>query len=114
MRQQNSRNTRYKATSRETLELFSTLCYPVNPMATNVEVTKNPNENPLSLLRRFTRRVQGSGILPRVRGERYHTRTLSHYKVKMKTLEKIERKNEIAELIKQGKMAPASERTRGR
>lgn len=79
-------------------------------MATNVEVSRNPNENPMSLLRRFTRRVQGSGVLPRVRGERYHSRTLSHYKTKMKTLEKIARREEIALLIKQGKMAPTPER----
>ncbi|MEN9621742.1 MAG: hypothetical protein RLZZ67_176, partial [Candidatus Parcubacteria bacterium] len=29
-------------------------------MATNVEVTRNGTENPLGLLRRFTKRVQGS------------------------------------------------------
>jgi len=79
-------------------------------MATNVEVSRNPNENPMSLLRRFTRRVQGSGVLPRIRKERYHARTLSHYKTKMKTLSKISRREEVAELIKQGKMAPTPER----
>ncbi len=70
----------------------------------NVEVTKNSNENPVSLIRRFTKRVQGSGILPRVRSLRYNQRVLSHYKTKMKTLESIEYKKNIQELIKLGKM----------
>jgi len=83
-------------------------------MTTNVEVTRNGTENPLGLLRRFTKRVQGSGILPRVRGIRYHERTLSPYKRKMKTLEGIKRREERAELIKQGKINPDLPRGRGR
>lgn len=79
-------------------------------MATNVEVVKNGSENPASLLRRFTKRVQGSGVLPRVRGNRYHERTLSHYKNKMKTLEGIKRREERAENIKLGKINPEAER----
>lgn len=69
----------------------------------NIEVEKNNNENNLSLLRRFTKRVQGSGILPRVRSIRYKSRKLSAYKTKMKTLKSIKRKKEIEELIKLGK-----------
>lgn len=83
-------------------------------MTTNVEVTRNGTENPLGLLRRFTKRVQGAGILPRVRGIRYHERTLSDYKRKMKTLEGIKRREERAELIKQGKINPDLPRGRGR
>ncbi|MBX4209485.1 30S ribosomal protein S21 [Candidatus Parcubacteria bacterium] len=83
-------------------------------MTTNVEVTRNGTENPLGLLRRFTKRVQGSGILPRVRGIRYHERTLSHYKRKMKTLESIKRREKVAEDIKLGKINPDAPRTRGR
>jgi ribosomal protein S21 len=70
----------------------------------NVEVTKNNNENNSSLLRRFTKKVQASGILPRVRSIRYSGRTLSHYKTKVKTLESLKRKAEIMELVKLGKM----------
>ncbi len=73
-------------------------------MGVNVEVTRSNNENALSLLRKFTKRVQGSGILPRVRGIRYHSRTLSHYKTKMKTLEGISRREQLAEDIKLGKV----------
>lgn len=83
-------------------------------MATNIEVVRNGTENPLGLLRRFTKRVQNSGILPRVRGIRYHARTLSHYKNKMKTLEGIARREERTELIKQGKINPDLPRGRGR
>ncbi len=71
---------------------------------TNVEVSRNPNENNLSVLRRFTKKVQGSGVLPRVRSIRYHSRTLSPYKTKQKTLASIKRKEEVKELIKLGKM----------
>ena len=71
---------------------------------TNVEVSRNPNENNLSVLRRFTKRVQGAGILPRVRSIRYASRVLSPYKVKMKTLESIEYKENIKKLVKLGKM----------
>lgn len=70
----------------------------------NIEVEKNNNENNVNLLRRFTKRVQGSGILPRVRSIRYKERKLSAYKRKIKTLKSIRRKEEIAELIKMGKM----------
>jgi len=75
----------------------------------NVEVEKNNNENNLSLLRRFTKRVQGAGILPRVRSIRYETRKLSAYKTKMKTLKAIKRRKEVENLIKLGKM-PIKER----
>jgi len=83
-------------------------------MATNVEIIKNPNENPLSVLRRFTRRVQGSGVLPRVRSIRYNERDLSHYKVKKARLKTINRAAEIAELTKLGKMPEKEVRKNGR
>lgn len=70
----------------------------------NVEVTKNNNENNAGVLRRFTKRVQGAGILPRVRGIRYSSRVLSSYKTKMKTLKTLKKKEEILKLIKLGKM----------
>jgi len=73
-------------------------------MATNVSVDRNNNENSLGVLRRFTKRVQGSGILNRVRGLRYTERELSFYKRKMKTLETIRYKENQAMLIKQGKI----------
>lgn len=75
-------------------------------MATNVEVTKTATENALSTLRRFTKRVQGSGVLPRVRSIRYNTRTQSDFKVKRSRLTLNERAETKATLIKLGKLKP--------
>lgn len=72
---------------------------------TNVEVVKTGNENNVSLIRRFTKKVQGSGVLPRVRSIRYSTRKLSPYVKQKKTLKVLKKKEEIAELIKMGKMS---------
>ena len=74
-------------------------------MPINVEVNRNPTENNLGALRRFTKRVQGSGVLPRVRSIRYQNRKLSAYKVKKQTLKVIARRKEVAKLIKLGKMS---------
>lgn len=79
-------------------------------MAINVEITRNGTENSVGVIRRFTKKVQGSGILPRVRSIRYNQRELSVYKTKMKTLKSIRRKAEIAELIKLGKMQEKTSR----
>lgn len=76
----------------------------------NVEVTRNPGENAMGVIRRFSRKVQGAGILPRVRSIRFATRTQSHYKVKQKTLKTIARRAELAELIKLGKAPVKPER----
>ncbi|MEK7669111.1 MAG: hypothetical protein AAB350_00770 [Patescibacteria group bacterium] len=73
-------------------------------MAINVEVTKSGNDNNLGLIRKFTKRVQGSGILSRLRSRRYSCRKLSEYVKKKKTLKKIKNKSKIRELIKMGKM----------
>ncbi len=77
----------------------------------NAEVVRSGNENNLNLIRRFTKRVQGSGILPRVRSIRYASRKASEYVKKKKTLKVIKRREEVVELIKMGKM---SEYTRGK
>jgi len=69
----------------------------------NLEVSRNPGENALGVLRRFSRKVQSSGVIPRVRSLRFNSRVLSHYKVKMKTLKTLNRRAEMAELIKLGK-----------
>jgi hypothetical protein len=76
----------------------------------NVEIKRAGAENSVSLIRRFTKKVQGSGILPRVRSIRYNQRGMSSYKVKMKTLKSLRRKSEIQELIKMGKMQEKTSR----
>ncbi len=74
----------------------------------NIEVTKNPNENNLSVLRRFTKRVQAAGILPRVRSKRYHERTPSANTRKAKTVAFLQKKEATAELVKAGKLIEVS------
>lgn len=73
-------------------------------MAINVEIERNANENALAVLRRFTKRVQGSGVLPRVRSLRYKLRNESFYKRKMRTLEVISHNAEQERLKKLGKI----------
>ncbi len=70
----------------------------------NVEVERNQNENSVSLLRRFTKRVQGSGILPRMRSIRYSSRALSETVKKKKTLKSLRQRAYINEQIKLGKI----------
>jgi len=71
----------------------------------NVEVTSNANENNVGVIKRFTKKVQGSGILPKVRSKRYSLRKISPYKRKKNTLSSLKKKAEIMELIKMGKMS---------
>jgi len=80
-------------------------------MANNVEVSKNNQESTANLVRRFTKRVQGSGILIRLRRNRYHSRTLSEGVSRGKKLNKLENKKKYDELLKLGKI---QENPRGR
>ena len=77
------------------------LCYDFAMV--NAEITRNSNENSLSALRRFSRKVQSSGVIPRVRSLRFSGRTQSPYKVKQHRLKVLKRRADMAELIKQGK-----------
>jgi ribosomal protein S21 len=71
---------------------------------TVVEVRKNPNENNTSVLRRFSRRIQESGIIHKVKGSRYNERKESKQKVKKNALRRIVRRTEIEKLRKLGKI----------
>ena len=79
---------------------YGILCF----MIVNVEVSKNNNENAVNLIRRFTKRVQGSGVLKRVRSIRYSQRPLSKFTQKKKALKKMTRVKEITRLKKLGRM----------
>jgi ribosomal protein S21 len=72
---------------------------------TVIEVKKNSNENNSSILRRFSRRIQESGIIRKVKGARYNLRKESKLKVKKSALKRIDRRKEIEKLRKLGKMA---------
>ena len=78
----------------------------------NIEVVKGSSENNLSVLRRFTKRVQAAGVLPRVRSKRYSERTPSANTRKAKTVAFLKKKEITAELMKLGKIAEVTKFTR--
>ncbi len=71
---------------------------------THIEVKKNSNENGANLLRRFTRRMQESGILIKVKSKRYNERALSKLKQKTVALKRINRRKDMDKLRKLGKL----------
>ena len=73
-------------------------------MATNAEVKKNDNENAINLIRRFSKRVQGTGLIQGTRRRRYFARTKSKLVGRKNALKVIKRREEVAELIKLGKV----------
>ncbi len=83
-------------------------------MSINVEVEKTGGESTANLIRRFTKRVQGAGVIPKVRGGRYHARTKSENVNKTKRLKTLKRKAVYEELLKLGKIAERAPRKRGR
>ena len=80
----------------------------------NIEVVKGANENNVSVLRRFTKRVQGAGVLPRVRSKRYTLRVPSKNTRRAKTVAHLKKKEVTAELVKLGKISEVTKFTRRR
>lgn len=79
-------------------------------MATNVEVVRNNSESSANVIRRFTKRVQGAGIVPKVRSNRYYSRTKSKNVQREAKLKKLEKREAYERLVKLGKV----QETRGR
>lgn len=75
-----------------------------------VSVTKKGTENTQSLLRRFSKRVQTSGVVRRAKGIRFHARTLSNTKKRNSALRRIANQEEREEKERMGLIQP---RTRG-
>jgi ribosomal protein S21 len=73
-------------------------------MATNVQVEKNQNESSANVIRRFTKRVQGAGIVPKVRGGRYFNRIKSKNVQRTAKLLKLEKGEKYEKLVKMGKI----------
>lgn len=73
-------------------------------MAVNIEVERQEGESPVNMIRRFSKRVQGAGIINRIRGIRYHARQKSKFVEHKKALKTIRRREEVQELIKLGKL----------
>jgi ribosomal protein S21 len=72
-----------------------------------VEVTKNPNETSTSLIRRFSKRMQGAGVLKKARSIRYKDRPMSPFTKKKRALKRISRQTEFERLRKLGKISDA-------
>lgn len=81
-------------------------------MATNVQVEKNQNESSANVIRRFTKRMQGSGIIPRMRKNRYFARTKSENVRKEARLKKLTKKVEYEKQLKLGKIQERQPRRR--
>lgn len=71
---------------------------------TIIEIKKNPNENNASVLRRFSRKIQESGVIQKVKGSRYSERQESKLKAKKSALKRLGRRKEIEKLRKLGKV----------
>lgn len=70
-----------------------------------IEVKRDSTESTSGVLRRFSKRVQGSGIVKRAKKLRFTERPLSHYKKKKSALVRLERRNAYERLKKLGKIA---------
>ncbi len=70
----------------------------------NVELKKNEHENATNLIRRFTRKIQESGIIIKVKKNRYNERPMSKLSEKVVAIRRIARRAEVEKLKKLGKM----------
>ena len=70
----------------------------------NVEVQKTENESNASVLRRFTKRLQESGVLKHVRKQRFISRPESKFKKKALAVKRIVKQKEIERLKKLGRI----------
>ncbi|HTH93228.1 MAG TPA: hypothetical protein VL576_01990 [Candidatus Paceibacterota bacterium] len=70
----------------------------------NVEIKRNGTENALGVIRRFSRKMQESGIIPKVKGQRYSNRPISKLAEKNMKIRRLARRVEIERLKKLGKM----------
>ena len=78
----------------------------------NVTVGKSGSENTGSLMRRFTKRVQSSGIIPKLRAGRYYSRTKSRTMQRKSALKMLEKREKMTELAKLGKLPETTKRRR--
>lgn len=74
-------------------------------MSINAEVMKSGSESTLSTIRKFSRRVQGTGLVKTVRAQRYFTRQSSKKVAKKRALKLLKRREEFKRLVKEGKVA---------
>ena len=80
-------------------------------MAVQAEVVKSGTENPLATIRKFSRRVQGAGLVKTMRARRYFARSASKTVKKKRALKMLKRRADYRKLIKEGKVAEPTRRT---
>lgn len=68
-----------------------------------VEVTRASGETSVSLMRRFSKRMQSAGSVRRAKSLRYHSRNQSELALKKRALKRMKRLAEIERLKKLGK-----------
>ncbi|HEY4493754.1 MAG TPA: hypothetical protein VJB98_04020 [Candidatus Paceibacterota bacterium] len=76
-----------------------------------IQVTNEKSQGPSVVLRQFSKRVSGSGILRLARSGRYHVRSQSSLSRKRSALKRIEKRKVMQKLIKLGK-APVPKKRR--
>jgi ribosomal protein S21 len=70
----------------------------------NAEVSKSGSETAISTIRKFSRKVRGTGLIRTVRDKRYFERDASKIVKKKRTLKSIKRHKEYNQLLKEGKV----------
>ena len=71
---------------------------------TRVEVRRGKNESATSLIRRFSRRAQGLGLVREMRNRRYYERQKSKNVTHKRAMVKSGRRADFAEKVKLGKI----------
>lgn len=79
-------------------------------MSINIKIEKNKNENNLSMIKRFSRKMQESGIINKVKSERYADRNKSDFVKKKNKLKTLSKKAEFEKMFKLGKITSHSRR----
>ena len=69
-----------------------------------IEVKRLPNEANSSVMRRFSKRIQGAGLIKLVKKLRFRERPQSDYKRKKETLKYIAKRQHYERLKKLGKI----------
>ena len=72
--------------------------------AIRVEVRKKGSESTVSMLRRFSRRIRDTGMIRKLKGDRFYTRPKSELVKKEGALRRMKRREEFVKLYKLGKI----------
>ena len=82
--------------------------------STRVEVRRGKNESSSALIRRFSRRAQGLGLVREMRDRRYFERSTSKNVDHKRAMVTKGRREKYHELVKLGKIDPTARRVKGK